>query len=344
MAGETEKESGRLLVTTPLCDRLGIRVPIVQAPIGPATTSELVAAVAHAGALGMLAVTWLEPRVVAERIRQVEQLTTGRFGVNVSLAFDVDAQLDTSLELGVKIISTFWGDPTIVHERIRAAGALHLHTVRSPREARAAVDVGVDVVVAQGWEAGGHVWGEVATMALVPAVVDEVMPVPVIAAGGIADGRGLAAALMLGAQAVWLGTRFVAAIEAGTHTDYRGRIVEASVADTVYTTCFDGGWPNAPHRVLSNNTFRQWEAAGRPAAPDRPGEGTIVASDANNRMFHRYDDMMPLPDVEGDIPEMALYAGQSTGLIREVLPAATIITTIAAEAHQALRTWQTTLA
>ena len=319
---------------------LGMRVPIVQAPIGSATTCELVAAVANAGALGMLAITWLEPAVVSERIRQIQQVTAGPFGVNVSLDFHIDAQLEAGLELGVKVVSTFWGDPLGVHERIRSAGALHLHTVRSPQEALAAVDSGVDVVVAQGWEAGGHVWGEVATMPLIPAVVDAVPSVPVIAAGGIADGRGLAAALMLGAQAVWLGTRFVASIEANTHEDYRSRVVGARATDTVYTTCFDGGWPNAPHRVLRNDTLRNWEAAGRPAAPDRPGEAVLVASDENGRLFSRYDDMMPLRSVRGDIPEMALYAGQSAGLVRQVLPAADIIARIEAEAHQSLQAWQ----
>ena len=326
-------------LTTPLCDQLGIRFPVVQAPIGSATTCELVAAAANAGALGMLSATWLEAPVVAERIRHVQGLTKGAFGVNVSLDFGIDAQLDACLELGVGIVSTFWGDPQKVHERIRDAGALHLHTVRSPAEARIAVDAGVDVIVAQGWEAGGHVWGEVATMPLVPAVVDEVAPVPVIAAGGIADGRGLAAALMLGAQAVWLGTRFVAAAEAGTHGDYRSRIVSAGVDDTVYTTCFDGGWPDAPHRVLSNDTHRAWVAAGRPAAPHRPGEGRAIASDETGRAFLLYDDIMPLRGVRGEITEMALYSGQSAGLVREVLPAARIITDIVAEAQRSLRAW-----
>lgn len=178
---------------------------------------------------------------------------------------------------------------------MHAAGALHLHTVGTAEEARRAVDVGVDVVVAQGWEAGGHVWGQVATMALVPAVVDAVQPVPVIAAGGIGDGRGLAAVLVLGAQAGWLGTRFLTAVEAATHDRYRRRVLEAAPEDAVYTRCFDGGWPNAPHRAIRNPTITAWEAAGCPPAPGRPGEGEVVATHRHGRPRLRYGDMIPFP-------------------------------------------------
>jgi NAD(P)H-dependent flavin oxidoreductase YrpB (nitropropane dioxygenase family) len=251
------------LLRTPLCDLLGIDLPVVQAPIGSASTPELAAAVAEAGGLGMLAVTWLSPDQVEDRLARVRDLTARPVGVNLCLDFPIADQLATCLGAGVRIVSTFWGDPTRVHDRIHAAGALHLHTVGSPAEARRAVDAGVDVVVAQGWEAGGHVWGEIGTLALVPAVADAVSPVPVIAAGGVADGRGLAAVLALGAQAAWLGTRFLTAVEAATHDDYRRRVMAAGAEDTVHTLCFDGGWAGAAHRVLRNRTWSDWEAAGR---------------------------------------------------------------------------------
>ena len=125
------------------------------------------------------------------------------------------------------MVSTFWGDPGPHVDAIHAGGALHAHTVGSAEEARRAVDAGVDVIVAQGWEAGGRVWGEVATLALVPAVVDAVAPVPVFAAGGVADGRGLAAVLALGADAGWVGTRFLLAHEASVHDEWRRRIQDA---------------------------------------------------------------------------------------------------------------------
>jgi NAD(P)H-dependent flavin oxidoreductase YrpB (nitropropane dioxygenase family) len=323
-------------LTTPLCARLRIRLPIVQAPMGTATCAELAAAVSNAGGLGMLGITWWSPTTVAAEVGRTRDRTTAPFGVNVSLDFDIDRQVEAALELGVDVVSTFWGDPAAVHERIASAGATHLHTVGSPEDARRAVDAGADVVVAQGWEAGGHVWGDVATLPLVPAVVDAVDPVPVIAAGGIADGRGVAAVLILGAQAAWLGTRFLATTEANIHDHYRARIMAAAPNDAIYTRCFDGGWPDAPHRTLRNDTLEAWEAAGRPASPDRPGEGTVVATDHRDRDVKLYDDVMPSRVHRGNLDGMALYAGQSVGLVRDVEPAAQVVATISRQAEQAL--------
>jgi nitronate monooxygenase/enoyl-[acyl-carrier protein] reductase II len=193
------------------------------------------------------------------------------------------------------------------------------------------------VIVAQGWEAGGHLWGAVATLPLVPAVVDAVRPTPVVAAGGIGDGRGLAAVLALGAQAGWLGTRFVAAQEADSHDYYRQRLVTAAATDTSRTSCFDGGWPNAPHRVLRNTTLESWEDAGRPSAPDRPLEGVTVATDGLGREVTAYDDLMPLRGLHGDLERMALYAGQSVGLVHAVHPAGRLVREIVGEAERVLQ-------
>jgi NAD(P)H-dependent flavin oxidoreductase YrpB (nitropropane dioxygenase family) len=280
----------------------------------------------------MLGLTWTSPDAVRGRLRRAKELTSRPVGVNLALAFPIGEQLAVSLEEGVRIVSTFWGDPRSVHDEIRAAGAVHLHTVGSASEAREAVDAGVDVVVAQGWESGGHVWGRVATLPLVPAVVDAVNPVPVIAAGGIADGRGVVAALALGAQAAWLGTRFLTANEANTHDEYRQRVIAACAADAVHTSCFSDGWTGAPHRALWNSTLAAWENAGRPTSPERPGEGSLVATDASGRQHRRYGDMMPLRDMQGDIEAMALYSGQSTGLVDDILPAGEIVARIVQQA------------
>ena len=330
-------------LTTALCRRLGIDVPVVQAPIGSATTPELVAAVANAGGLGMLSLTWAPPGAVRERVRQIRKLTDRVFGINLVLDFPIDDRLAVCLDEGVPIVSTFWGDPGTVNERIHAAGAVHLHSVGSAAEARRAVDAGVDVVVAQGWEAGGHVCGHVATLPLVPAVVDAVAPVAVIAAGGIADGRGLAAVLALGAQAGWLGTRFLTAAEANTHPVYRQQVIAATGEDAVHTLCFDGGWPAAAHRAIRNSTLTTWEGAGRPSASDRPGDGDVVATDAAGRRYLRYEASMPLSGMSGDVAAMALYAGQSAGLVGQsaglvgdVVPAAEIVASIAEEATKIL--------
>jgi NAD(P)H-dependent flavin oxidoreductase YrpB (nitropropane dioxygenase family) len=324
------------MLVTPLCEQLGMEVPVIQAPIGSAATPELVAAVSRAGGLGMLPVTWLSEDQAREGIRRVKDLTDRRFGVNLVLAFPIDGVLAACLEEGVAIVSTFWGDPSRVSDRVRAAGALHIHVVGSVREAKQAIAAGVDVVVAQGWEAGGHVRGRVATMALVPAVVDEIAPTPVVAAGGIGDGRGLAAVLALGAQAGWLGTRFLTAREAASHDRYRRRVICADAEDAVFTRCFDGGWPDAPHRAILNSTIEDWEHAGRPSAPDRPGEGSVVAMDSRGGAHLLYEDMVPLRGMMGEVDAMALYAGQSAGLVRDVRPAAEIVRSIASEAERIL--------
>lgn len=315
-----------------LCDQLGIQVPIIQAPVGSAAQPELAAAVSEAGGLGMLALTWQGPEQARRSIRRTRDLTTRPFGANLVLAFPVDDLLTVCLDEEVTIISTFWGDPSLVSARIREAGALHLHTVGEVAEAVQAVAAGVDVVAAQGWEAGGHVRGGTSTMALVPAVVDAVAPVPVVAAGGIADGRGIAAALALGAQGAMLGTRFLAAAEAATHEVYRWQLTAATSADAVLTRCFDDGWPDAPHRALRNATLRRWEDAGCPPAPHRPGESDVVAVDAAGRNHYRYEDLMPLPGMTGELADMALYAGQSVNLVHEVLPAARLIHDLSTQA------------
>ena len=174
---------------TPLCDLLGIERPIVQAPMS--AVPELAAAVSNAGALGMLALTWSTP--AGDPVRATADLTDRPFGGNLILSSDQHRRVDEALEAGLRIVSLMWGDPTGYVEQVHDANGILLHTVGSAAEARRAVDSGVDVVVAQGWEAGGHVWSGIATLPLVPAVVDAVTPVPVIAAGGIGDARGVAA-------------------------------------------------------------------------------------------------------------------------------------------------------
>ncbi len=315
-----------LSLATPLCDQLGIAVPIVQAPIGSAACAELAAAVSGAGALGTLALTWTAPDACAERIRRTRALTDRPFAVNLVLDWDHRERIAVCAREGVPLISTFWGDPGPHVDAIHDAGALHLHTVGSVAEAAAAAESGVDVIVAQGVEAGGHVRGTTSTLALVPAVIDAVGPVPVIAAGGIADARGVVAALALGAQAAWVGTRFLLAAEANVHAAYRSRLIRAQAGDAIHTEAFDGGWPDAPHRVLRNATLTAWEAAGRPAAPHRPGEGDVVATAPNGSVLKRYHMSMPQAGTHGEVEEMALYAGQGVGLARACVPAADIVT------------------
>ena len=323
---------------TAICDLFGIEIPIVSAPMGGAVGPKFTAAVCNAGGLGTIPLWRADIETLGGQIREVKSLTDKPFAVNLNLDFPQEERLEACLQERVPVISFFWGDPGGLVSRAKSGGAIVMQTVGSAQEAQAAVQYGVDVVVAQGWEAGGHVWGTVATMALVPAVVDAVAPLPVIAAGGLADGRGLAAALALGASGAWIGTRFLASSEATIHPHYRDRLMKAAESDTVHLeNLFDLSWPDAPHRVLRNKTVADWQAAGRPATGKRPGEGEIVANSKSLGEILRYRAYTPGADVEGDIEALSMWAGQGVALVKKLQPAAEIVREIHDEASMILK-------
>ena len=307
---------------TPVCELLGIEQPIVQAPI--AEVPRLAAAVSNAGALGTVTLTWSAD--VGATVRETAALTTRPFAGNLVLTEDRHRRLDQALEAGLRIISFLWGDPAGYIERVHDAGGIVLHTVGNAEEARRAVDSGADVIVAQGVEAGGHVWGTVGTLPLVPAVVDAVAPVPVIAAGGIGDARGVAAVLALGAQGAWLGTRFLMAEEMPVHEDYRRRLIAAAETDArLFPNLYEVGWPDSPHRALANSTARAWESAGRPPLARRPGYGDVIAHFASGEAIVRYEPAPPMAGTTGDIEALSMWAGQSVALASQPQPAADIV-------------------
>ena len=309
-------------VRTPVCELLGIEQPIVLAAM--VSVPELAAAVSNAGGLGMLTLTWSDD--VGAVVRETAELTKRPFCGNLVLTEDRHHRLDQALDAGLKVVSFFMGDPTDYVKRVHDAGGVVLHTVGTAEEARRAVASGVDVIVAQGWEAGGHVWGTVATLPLVPAVVDAVTPVPVIAAGGISDARGVAAVLALGAQAAWLGTRFLLATEMPIHQDYRNALIAAAETDPQwYPNLYDVGWPDSPHRALRNSTAKAWEAAGRPPDAQRPGIGDVIAHFASGEEIVRYEPAPPMAGTTGDIEALSMWAGQSVGLARQTQSAADIV-------------------
>lgn len=272
----------------------------------------------------MLALTWFAD--TAALVRETAAMTSAPFGGNLVLAWDQHARLEAALDAGLRIVSLSFGDPAGYVEHVHAAGGLVLQSVASAEEARRVVAAGVDVVVAQGWEAGGHVWGQVATLPLVPAVVDAVAPIPVLAAGGIGDARGVAAVLALGAQAAWVGTRFLLATEAPLHEEYRRRLIAAAETDAEwYADLYDVGWPNAPHRALRNATAETWEAAGRPDSGNRPGEGESIARRPSGETIARYSSTMPLEGTTGDVDALSLWAGQSVALATTIRSAADIV-------------------
>ncbi len=312
---------------TPVCDLLGIEHPIVSAPM--AADPRLPAAVSNAGGLGGIGLWWADD--AGALIRETASLTDRPIAGNFVLTSDQHRRLDQALSAGLRIVSFLWGDPDSYVGAVHDAGGLVLHTVAGAEEARRAVACGVDVIVAQGWEAGGHVWGRVATLPLVPAVVDAVAPVPVIAAGGIGDARGVAAVLALGAQAAWLGTRFLLAEEMPLHEEYRRLLTSAAETDAEwYPNLYEVGWPDSPHRALRNSTSAMWEAAGRPEPGSRPGEGDEIARLASGEQVVRYSPAPPLAGTTGEIEAMSLWAGQSVGVARTTRPAAEIVAELVA--------------
>lgn len=329
------------MIETAFTRLFGLRYPLMQAPMGSVSSPELVAAVSRAGGMGMLAVAGLPPDLVRQQIRRVRALTDRPFGINLLLPVYQPGQAEVCIEERVPLLSLYWGDPAAHVSAAHQAGIKVMIQVGSAEEARAAKAAGVDLIVAQGVEAGGHVRGVATTMVLVPRVVDAVTPLPVLAAGGIADGRGLAAVLALGAAGAALGTRFLATSECGAHPEYKRRVLAAGAADTFYSTLFDIGWPDAPHRVLRNAVVTEWERAGRPASGARPHEGEFIGEIQFGDMslpVPRYAAFPASTGFQGSVEHTALYAGQSCELVNDLRPAGELVAEIGRQAEDALRT------
>ena len=339
-------------IRTPLCDTLGIDVPIFSVGFGISAGPELAAAVSNAGAFGVVGGTGIDGPDIAKIIARTHGLTDRPFGVNLIIAdLDIpnpdddaipflDDQVGAALAAGVSAIVFFWGPVDRYVRRVHDAGALVVVQVGSVDEARRAVASGADAVIAQGIEAGGHVRGRTSIWELLPAVVGALAPVPVLASGGIGDGEGLARALRAGAQGVSLGTRFVATDEAFIHPTYKRRVVEAKASDTVYVPdLFHVNWPEAPHRVLRNRTVAEWEAAGRPPIGQRPGEGTSIGTQHRSwgdYAWLRYATGMVTPDFEGDPDFAPMWCGESCEVVNDVKPAAAVIADLVRDATVAL--------
>lgn len=315
--------------------RLRLKVPVIQAPIGSATTPALAAAVSDCGALGTLALTWHSIEGAVQAVAQARALTTRPVAVNLVLEWEVSRHVKACLDAGARVFSFFWGDPSPYVDAIHAAGGTVMQTVGSIDEGRRAVDAGVDIIIAQGFEAGGHVRGSTTTLVLVPTMVDALPGTPVIAAGGIADGRGIASALCLGARGAMLGTRFLACDEANTHDHYKAAVMSAVAEDAIYMQLYDVGWPDAPHRALTNSTYRRWLESGSPPSGERPGEHEEVGRRGSS-MLVRYGDDIPTADTTGEVGELARYAGQSAGLVHSVASAREIVADLDRELNHVL--------
>jgi nitronate monooxygenase len=326
------------MLKTRICDLFGIEYPIVAAGMGGVARAQLAAAVSEAGGLGTIGVGGASKEAIQHEVAAARRLTSKPLAVNLLVPFLRPGIVETIAKQQVEVVTFFWGDPREYAGAIkllREAGMKVIWQCGSAQEARWARDAGVDAVMAQGFEAGGHVRGIVTTLVLVPEVRDTLGGLPMLAAGGIADGRGLVAALALGADGAVFGTRFVASVEAAAHRQYKERVTGADAAATVHTTLFDIGWPDAPHRVLRTKVIDEWERAGRPESGNRPGEGVTIAHWRDSNLdvpLVNYTVMPPVDYVEGDFERMPFYAGQSCSLVSEIIPAGEIVRRIAAEA------------
>lgn len=326
-------------LNTELTRRLGLRVPVVAAPLGYGSTAPFVGTMSRHGSLGFVGLSHVPEEEIHGALSEYISACGGadRFGTNLTLVSDQTHRLNAALEMGCKVVSLWQGDIASYVRRAKDSGATVFWTVAGPEDAVRAADLGVDFVVCQGREAGGHVVGEAPIMALLPSVVDAAGSIPVVAAGGISDGRGLAAALCLGACGVWLGTRFVASSESGNHSGHKQLIIESGFTDLVETTLFDGNWPDSPHQVLRSPTLKAWQAAGSPASGARPGEGEEIGNHPDGTPMLRYDVAEPWEGMEGDWSAAALYAGASTALVRDIETVDTILSKIEDEARISLQ-------
>ncbi len=319
-------------IRTPICEQLGIEHPVFQAGMGWVARADLAAAVSEAGGLGVVgAGSTMDGEQLRAEIRRVRELTDKPFGVDILFATvraegervarytdTVQGMVEAVLDERVPVLVSGLGSPAAVVPAAHERGIYVMSVVGAVRHAQKAVSDGVDAVIATGMDGGGHV-GRIGTAALIPAVVDAV-EVPVLAGGGLADGRGLAAALAFGAQGVWMGTRFIATAESRSHDNYKHRIADTDVAGTVVTRAHSG----KPCRLIDNDFTRGW--AGREAEiKPFPLQAMEVGHPASER-----------GRIEGDVEAGVLPAGQSCGMIGDVVPAGEIVRRVVEEAAVAM--------
>lgn len=316
------------MLRTPFTDLVGCTVPIQLAPIPDIATVELAAVVADAGALGMIGTPMLPPAVLESMLQDLRKRTSGVFGAGFLMPF-LDPVCVEVAAAHARVVEFFYGEPdAALVDAVHAGGALAGWQVGSKEEAVKAVGAGCDYLAAQGTEAGGHVRGRTGLLPLLSLVLDAV-DVPVLAAGGIATARDLAAVLAAGAAGARIGTRFVASAESAAHPEYVRRLLAARAEDTVVTEAFSVMWPNAPHRVLRSSI----EAAEK-LTDETIGE---IAFAGMKMPVPRLSVIAPTVDTTGAVEAMALYAGESVGNVNRVQPAAAIVREMAEVAEKLLR-------
>jgi enoyl-[acyl-carrier protein] reductase II len=328
-------------ISTRLTSIYGVEYPFAAAGMAfVGTAPNLAAAVCRAGGIGSIAVGPVPAEAVRALVRAVRAETDRPLNINFITFLTRDDQIQVCIEEQVPIVSFHWGHPPrtfldILHE----AGIKVWEQVGSVADAKRAVDDGIDLIVAQGSEAGGHNYSTLPTFVLVPAIVDTVTPTLVLAAGGITNGRQVAAALALGADGVWVGTRLVASVEAFAHDSYKRRLVEADGTETCLTSIFGPEMAHFnPMRVIENRVVREFSGHEDLIPKSTESEPVIGKTSllGQEMTLRRFSNFVPMPTTEGDLEEMPLLAGQGIGLIRDIKPAGEIVHEMMTEAAAVL--------
>jgi NAD(P)H-dependent flavin oxidoreductase YrpB (nitropropane dioxygenase family) len=326
------------MLSTSITRAFGLTTPIVNAGMAMIARPALAGAVCEAGGLGTIGCDINPPDGLRDLVRQTKALTKRPFGVDMIGNFVTDEHLAVLIEEQVALAIFFWTLPTPQHvERLKQAGIKVWMQIGAVAEAEQAVALGADALVVQGAEAGGHNRAEASTMTLFPRVRRRFPGLPLLAAGGIVDGATMAAALVLGADAVWCGSRFLASVEAEAHDSYKDRVVSADVGDTTILSIYGPEWPDQAMRAIVNDGARV--ALGREAEAIKDAAGQVIGSMIFNGQtipVPRYSALLPTRDFNGDIEQACLTAGQSAGNIDEVLPAGEIVRRMTREAEAAL--------
>ena len=334
---------GGLMLKTRITERYGLKVPFINAGMAFIATAPLVRAVCSAGGMGMLGGAAMPPDVLRAAIRDIKAADPACYGVALIARFAGGEHIDICIAEQVPVVVFFWDHPPDDWlARLRAAGCDIWFQVGSVAEARAARCSGAQALIVQGSEAGGHNRAVAATFSLLPAIIDAVPSLPVIAAGGVSDGRTVAAALALGAEAVWVGTRLIASVEANAHAEYKARVVAAAVEDTARHLVFGPEFPDAPTRGLRNRIVREWERRDDPppyknvSEPDLPviGQASLFGQAFPMKRFCGFP---PTPEFTGDFEEMSLLAGESVGQTKRLLRVADIIDEMMGGAEMVIR-------